>query len=71
MIKPLFKGLLDIRYLSNGLFTLLGLSGLSSMQYVMTAFHRIPDTPKRRHSYTNGVSPVEFENQYFSRLWSV
>ena len=27
--------------------------------------------PKRRHGYTNGLSPVEFENQYFNRLKSV
>ena len=27
--------------------------------------------PKRRHSYANNVSPVEFENQYFNRLQSV
>ena len=27
--------------------------------------------PKRRHSYANGLSPVEFENQYFKRLESV
>ena len=27
--------------------------------------------PKRRHGYANGVSPVEFENQYFNRLQSV
>ena len=27
--------------------------------------------PKRRHSYANDVSPVEFEKQYFNRLESV
>ena len=27
--------------------------------------------PKRRHSYANGLSPVEFEKQYFNRLESV
>ncbi|SFO09005.1 IS3 family transposase, partial [Nitrosospira briensis] len=27
--------------------------------------------PKRRHGYTNSVSPVEFENQFFNRLQSV
>lgn len=27
--------------------------------------------PKRRHSYTNGLTPVEFEKQYFNRLESV
>lgn len=27
--------------------------------------------PKRRHSYANDVSPVEFEKQYFNRLQSV
>jgi putative transposase len=27
--------------------------------------------PKRRHSYANNVSPVEFENQFFNRLQSV
>jgi putative transposase len=27
--------------------------------------------PQRRHGYTNSVSPVEFENQYFNRLQSV
>jgi len=27
--------------------------------------------PKRRYSYTNDVSPLEFENQYFIRLQSV
>ena len=27
--------------------------------------------PKRRHSYANGLSPVEFEKQYFNRQKSV
>jgi putative transposase len=27
--------------------------------------------PRRRHSYANRLSPVEFERQYFSRLESV
>lgn len=27
--------------------------------------------PKRRHGYTNGLSPVEFEKQYFNRLETV
>ena len=27
--------------------------------------------PKRRHGYANGLSPVEFEKQYFNRLQSV
>jgi putative transposase len=27
--------------------------------------------PKRRHGYTNQLSPVEFEKQYFMRLESV
>ena len=27
--------------------------------------------PKRRHSLTNGLSPVDFERQYFARLASV
>ena len=27
--------------------------------------------PKRRHSYANGLSPVEFEKQYFNRQQSV
>lgn len=27
--------------------------------------------PKRRHRYANGLSTVEFEKQYFSRLESV
>ena len=27
--------------------------------------------PKRRHGYANGLSPVEFENQYFNRQQSV
>ena len=27
--------------------------------------------PKRRHGYANGLSPVEFEKQYFNRQQSV
>jgi putative transposase len=27
--------------------------------------------PKRRHGYTDDLSPVEFEKQYFNRLESV
>jgi len=27
--------------------------------------------PKRRHSFSNDMSPVEFEKQYFQRLSSV
>jgi putative transposase len=27
--------------------------------------------PKRRHSFNNGLSPVEYEKQYFERLGSV
>ena len=27
--------------------------------------------PKRRHSFNNGLSPVDFERQYFERLASV
>ncbi|MBZ0195698.1 MAG: IS3 family transposase, partial [Deltaproteobacteria bacterium] len=27
--------------------------------------------PKRRHSYADGLSPVQFEQQYFQRLESV
>ena len=27
--------------------------------------------PKRRHSYSGNVSPVQFEQQYFNRLKSV
>ena len=27
--------------------------------------------PKRRHSYANDVSPVQYEKQYFNRLESV
>lgn len=27
--------------------------------------------PKRRHSFNYGLSPVEYENQYFERLKSV
>ena len=27
--------------------------------------------PKRRHSFNNGLSPVECEKQYFERLKSV
>ena len=27
--------------------------------------------PKRRHSSSNGLSPVEYERQYFARLASV
>ena len=29
------------------------------------------DNPKRRHSYADGLSPVQFEQQYFQRLESV
>ena len=27
--------------------------------------------PKRRHGFNNGLSPVEYERQYFERLKSV
>ena len=27
--------------------------------------------PKRRHGYTNDVSPIEYEKRYFNRLTSV
>ncbi len=27
--------------------------------------------PKRRHSFSNGLSPVEYEKQYFQRLLSL
>ena len=27
--------------------------------------------PKRRHGYSNGVSPVEYERQFFTRLETV
>ena len=27
--------------------------------------------PKRRHGSANGLSPVEYEKQYFQQLWSV
>jgi len=27
--------------------------------------------PKRRHSFSNDLSPVEYEKQYFKRLASV
>jgi putative transposase len=27
--------------------------------------------PKRRHSFSNGLSPVDYERQYFERLASV
>ena len=43
----------------------------------MRRFLAVPDggemfyNPKRRHSFSNDVSPVEYEKQYFQRLTSV